>query len=57
VLFEFYDTRDQVAPPDCRRASAPREISDLRYPPGPIRDYQATAALTARILMDQLDLE
>jgi neutral trehalase len=55
VIFEFYDAKDEVPPVACDRKGPRREPYDLRVKMDSIRDYHWSAALTARVLWDQLN--
>ncbi len=55
VLFEFYDSRDQVAPPDCRRKGEPDGKPYLLGKMNSIRDYHWSAALVLCMLLNEQD--
>jgi len=53
VLFEFFDASDERPPLACDRKGKRVEPYDIRRKYDSIRDYHWTAALTARLLLDQ----
>jgi neutral trehalase len=55
VLFEFFDAQDRVPPPLCDRKGPHQEPYNIRRKMDSIRDYHWTAALTARLLLDETD--
>lgn len=55
VLFEFYDAKDAVPPVACDRKGPRREPYDIRVKMDAIRDYHWTAALTADLLLRDLE--
>lgn len=56
VLFEFYDSRDIVPPPECERKGPRRGPYDIRVKMDSIRDYHWTAAVTAILLLDGYEI-
>jgi neutral trehalase len=52
VLFEFFDSRDEVAPPACDRKGPCDGPYDIRRKVSCIRDYHWTAAVTACLLTE-----
>jgi hypothetical protein len=55
VLFEFYDAKDAVPPVACDRKGPRRAPYDIRVKMDAIRDYHWTAALTADLLLRDLE--
>ena len=53
VLFEYFDSTDQRPPQACDRKGARVEPYDIRRKMDSIRDYHWTAALTARLLLEE----
>jgi hypothetical protein len=56
VLFEFYDATDQRPPQACDRKGKRVEPYNIRRKYDSIRDYHWTAALTARLLLEEAGL-
>jgi hypothetical protein len=56
VLFEFYDAKDEHHPPDCDRKGPCQKPYNIRTKYDSIRDYHWTAALTARLLLEEAGL-
>lgn len=54
VVFEYYDSTDQVDPPDCDRKGPRRKPYNIRNKIDCIRDYHWTAALTACLLLEEV---
>ena len=53
VLFEFFDSSDQVPPHRCDRKGPCKPVYDIRKGYSCIRDYHWTAAVTALVLLGQ----
>ena len=53
VIFEFYDTKDEISPTRCDRKGKQQEPYDIRQKMDSIRDYHWTAALCFLWLMDE----
>jgi glycogen debranching enzyme len=56
VLFEFFDSTDQRPPQACDRKGPRVEPYNIRRKYDSIRDYHWTAALTARLLLEEAGL-
>ncbi|MFC6228806.1 amylo-alpha-1,6-glucosidase [Paenibacillus allorhizosphaerae] len=52
VIFEYYDSYDQVPPPACYRKGPPSATYDIRRKMDVIRDYHWSASLTACLMME-----
>ncbi|MBP1964134.1 amylo-alpha-1,6-glucosidase [Paenibacillus aceris] len=54
VIFEYFDSADQVPPIDCDRKGPPTGTYNIRKKMDVVRDFHWSAALTACLLLEQV---